>query len=62
MNHKKKGFLIIPKLYFCKKCKIIFFSKSKLINPTHSKCHTHNTRLATKEEYNQIITKKEIDF
>lgn len=44
-----------PKLFFCKQCKVFFFTYSKLDKPTHSKCFSHKTRLATIEERHKII-------
>lgn len=43
-----------PKLFLCNKCKQFFFSNSKLIKPTHSICTTHNTRLATNKEIDEL--------
>lgn len=43
-----------PKLFFCEKCELFFFSFSKLDKPSHSKCFGHKTRLATKEEIDYI--------
>lgn len=43
-----------PKLFLCKKCNVFFFTFSKLKKPTHSKCASHNTRLATQQELDEI--------
>jgi hypothetical protein len=43
-----------PNLFFCEKDKEFFFSYSKLKKPTHSKCTTHNTRLATNKEIDEL--------
>lgn len=39
-----------PKLFFCTKCKVYFYSYSELNKPTHVKCHGHATRKATEKE------------
>lgn len=49
-----KGLPTPPKLFFCKVCKVYFFTFSKMKKPTHSKCTGHNTRLATKQEIDEI--------
>ena len=46
---------IPPKLFLCEKCQVYFWSFSKLIHPTHSKCHTHETRMCTPKEYSDIV-------
>lgn len=43
-----------PRLFYCEKCKVYFLSVSKLEKPTHSKCAYHMTRLATKDEIDEV--------
>lgn len=43
-----------PKLFFCNKCKVYFFTYSKLDKPTHPKCRGHNTRIGTIKELQEI--------
>lgn len=43
-----------PKIFFCNKCKVYFFTNSQIEKPTHSKCHFHQTRRITKEELDDI--------
>lgn len=43
-----------PKMFYCEKCKVYFLSTSQMEKPTHPKCFGHKTRLATKEEIDEI--------
>jgi len=45
-----------PKLFLCKKCKVYFYTFSTLEHPTHSKCKSHQTRLADNDEIETILT------
>lgn len=47
-------FPIPPKLFFCEKCKVFFYSNSKMIKPTHPLCKGHQTRLADENEIKKI--------
>ncbi len=43
-----------PKLFYCQKCKVYFYSYSRLSKPTHVRCKGHNTRLADEKEKQYI--------
>ena len=45
---------IPPKLFLCEKCKEYFYTFSKLKKPTHPKCFSHKTRLATQNEKESV--------
>lgn len=50
----KSKYPIPPKLFFCFKCNVYFFTNSGLDKPTHSRCKCHNTRKATEKEKQEI--------
>ena len=43
-----------PQLFFCKKCKVYFYSNSKLTHPTHTTCKTHKTLKADIKEIEMV--------
>lgn len=40
----------IPKLFYCKKCGVYFYTNSKIEKPTHPRCKGHNTEQASEAE------------